>query len=124
MSMLDDDSAPGLALRTAAPLVALGGAVGALGRYGVSEALTSPWATLLINLVGCLLLGLLVGARRDDLLLRAFAGTGVLGGFTTMSTFAVEADRLDAGQAVAYVVASIVGGLALARSGLRWASRA
>ena len=116
-------SAPGLDLRTAVPVVAVGGALGALARFGISTALTSSWATVLVNLVGCLLLGLLVGARREDLLLRAFAGTGVLGGFTTMSTFAVEADRLDPGAAVAYVAVSVVGGLALARVGLRLASR-
>jgi CrcB protein len=112
-----------LPLRTALPAVAAGGVLGALARHGLTAGMGSPEATLTANLLGCLLIGLLVGARRGDLLLRAFAGTGVLGGFTTMSAFAVEADRLDPAPALAYVVASVVGGLVLARAGLRLASR-
>jgi CrcB protein len=112
-----------LPLRVALPAVAAGGVLGSLARYALTEVMGSPEATLGVNLLGCLLLGLLVGARPDSLLLRAFAGNGVLGGFTTMSAFVVEADRLDPGQALGYVAASVVGGLALARGGLRLASR-
>lgn len=117
--LADDDGAPALGLVHAVLLVAVGGVLGALVRFGLTEALPGPWHTLLANLPGCLLLGLLVGARPDDAVLRAFAGTGVLGGLTTMSTFAVETDRLDLPAAVAYVVVSVAGGLLLAAVGLQ-----
>ncbi|MGY5884996.1 fluoride efflux transporter CrcB [Modestobacter lacusdianchii] len=110
---------------------ALGGAVGALGRWGVAEALPSPaggwpWATLLVNLTGCLLLGLLLAvlaARRPDSpWLRPLLGTGVLGGYTTFSTFAVETVRLaEAGAwatAAGYVLASVLGGVLAAAGGV------
>ena len=107
-----------LPARQALPLVAVGGALGALARLGAVEAGPDATAVLAVNLVGCLLLGLLVGARQDDLRLRAFAGTGVLGGLTTASAFAVDVARLDAGPALAYAAASVLGGLLLARAGL------
>ncbi len=110
---------------------ALGGALGALGRWGVAEALPSepdawPWATLLVNLTGCLVLGLLIGlvfARSPDSpWLRPFLGTGVLGGYTTFSAFAVETVQLtDAGRpgvAAGYVLVSVVGGVAASALGL------
>jgi CrcB protein len=113
-------------------LAALGGALGALSRWGVVLALPRssggwPWATLTVNLAGCLLIGVLLAvlaARRpDDDRLRAFLGAGVLGGFTTFSSFAVEvADLLRAGTpliAVAYVVVSVLGGLLAVAAGLR-----
>jgi fluoride exporter len=112
-------------------LAAVGGALGALARWGVAVALPSrpgewPWDTLLVNLVGCLMLGLLLGlllARSPDRpWLRPLLGTGVLGGFTTFSTFAVETVRsAEAGAwvlAVGYVVASVLGGVAAAAAGL------
>jgi CrcB protein len=111
---------------------ALGGALGALARWGVSEGLPHssggwPWSTLLVNLTGCLLIGLLVAtvftrypAHRW---LRPFLGTGVLGGYTTFSTFAVDGVRLaDAGAwlpAVGYVLVSVVGGVLAAAVGVR-----
>jgi CrcB protein len=117
-------------------LAALGGALGALARWAVAEALPRPaggwpWATLAVNLVGCLLLGLLIAglaARRpDDARLPAFLGAGVLGGFTTFSAFAVEAaDLLRAGSpwvAVGYVAVSVVGGLIAVSGGLRLGTR-
>ncbi len=79
--------------------VAAGGAVGSLGRYAVGLALphTSggfPWGTWLVNVSGCLAMGLLVawlvmrpGAHR---LARPFVGVGLLGGWTTFSTLAIE----------------------------------
>ena len=113
-------------------LAALGGALGALVRWGVAQALprTSgdwPWATLAVNLTGCLLIGVLIAvlaARRpDDEHLRTFLGAGVLGGFTTFSAFAVEvADLLRAGTpvvAAAYVAVSVLGGLLAVAVGLR-----
>ena len=110
---------------------AAGGVLGALARWSVGEALPAdpggwPWATLLVNLSGCLLLGLLVAAlfprHPDSPWLRPFLGTGVLGGYTTFSTFAVDTVTLtDAGAvatAVGYVVASVVGGVLAAVAGV------
>ena len=110
---------------------AAGGVLGALARWGVGEALPSragswPWATLAVNLTGCLLLGLLAAAlfarHPASPWLRPFLGTGVLGGYTTFSTFAVDAVQLaDAGRAGAaagYVVASVVGGVLAAAAGV------
>ena len=75
---------------------ALGGALGSLARWGVAEAWpggpsTWPWATFTVNVVGCLLLGLLLGSPLgQDPLRRVFLGSGVLGGFTTFSTYALQ----------------------------------
>lgn len=132
----DDD--PDLPERGRPPLdavtlgaIAVGGIVGALVRYGLGRGFptaagTFPTTTLLINVVGSLLLGLLVGVTvrraRTPRLLRPALGTGVLGGFTTFSTFAVEADRListgHAGTAAGYLAATLVAGTAAAVVGL------
>lgn len=122
-------SAPPLGLLLG--LVAVGGALGALARYGLSVALPAspagmPVATLLTNLSGCLALGVLAGSRPDAPWLRPFLGTGVLGGFTTFSAFALQTDQLLASApatAVAYVLLSTAGGVALAAAGLRWGRR-
>ena len=104
-------------------LAALGGGIGALARWGLAEALPSspagwPWATLLVNVTGCALIGVLLPvllARSPRPWVRPFLVTGVLGGYTTFSTFAVDAVRLtDAGAlltAAGYVAASVLGGL-------------
>lgn len=108
-------------------VVAIGGAVGALLRWRAAVAIPSthfPWATFVTNLAGCFLLGivLVVGEavgrphhrhhrRRWARLWRPFLATGVLGGFTTFSTFAVEADALGVAQGLLYVGASVVLGL-------------
>ena len=106
-------------------LVALGGAVGSLGRAGVAELLGHPagawaWSTVLVNVVGCFALSLLwtvvgqptVGARR----LRLLVGTGLLGGFTTFSTFAFDVERISAGGrtgvAAAYALVGVLSILA------------
>lgn len=112
-------------------LVAVGGATGAVARYGLSVLLPAapgglPVATLLTNLLGCLLLGLLVGRHREHPVLRPLLGTGLLGGFTTFSTLALQSDRLLAHDPVvglAYLAATTAGGLLLAALGLRLASR-
>ena len=116
-------------------LAALGGALGALARWGVATALPSPaggwpWATLLVNLSGCLLLGVLLGAVYarfpDRAWLGPLLGTGVLGGFTTYSAFAVDVVRLvddgAAGTAAGYVLASVAGGVLAAATGV-WLGR-
>lgn len=112
-------------------VVAVGGALGALARFGVAEALphgraSVPVGTLLVNVVGALALGLLVGVAPDARWLRPFLGTGVLGGFTTFSTFALETDRLLArapAVAVLYVALSLGLGVGAAAAGLRSAER-
>ena len=109
--------------RRGLPLVAVGGAAGAVARWALLAAATPPqfpWPTLLINLVGCGLLGILMGRRtRPSPLL--LDGTGLCGGLTTFSTFAVEvADLLrhdDGVLGLAYLAASVVGGLAAFRGG-------
>jgi CrcB protein len=105
-------------------LAALGGALGALARWGLAEALPHspggwPWATLAVNLVGCLLIGVLLAVLLARFphshWLRPFLAVGVLGGFTTYSSFAVDVVRLTgAGHeviAVAYVLVSVLGGV-------------
>jgi fluoride exporter len=82
-------------------LVFVGGMVGAPARYLLDRAVQRrhdsvfPWGTLTVNLVGCLILGLLTGAAHSlpkDLVF--FAGTGICGAFTTFSTFGYETTRL------------------------------
>lgn len=120
-------------------VVALGGGLGALGRYGLAEALPTPsggfpWATFATNVLGCLLIGVLMvlvtEARQAHRLVRPFLGVGVLGGFTTFSTYAVETSGLlrhgEAGLAVAYlagtlVAAMVVAGVVVTRAAVRQA---
>ena len=105
-------------------LVAAGGAAGAGARWAVVELIDAsgrfPWVTLLINVAGCFLLGLL---RQGGPSAKALLGTGVAGGLTTFSTLAVElAGLLDDGQgsiAVAYVAASLGFGVAAVFVGRR-----
>jgi CrcB protein len=104
--------------------IALGGALGALARWSLAEALPHapdqvPWATLLTNVTGCFAIGVLlvVLAARwpDSRLLRPLLGTGVLGGFTTFSTYALDTrNLLAAGRpalAAAYLFGSVLVGL-------------
>jgi CrcB protein len=99
-------------------LVAMGGALGAVARYGVGVAasrwfgLAFPWGTLAVNVAGGLAMGLLaarVGPEQEAL--RLALGVGVLGGFTTFSAFSLETVRLmehQPGLAALYVAASVV----------------
>ena len=111
--------------------VAGGGAIGALARWGVDRAIEeagppSPFATLIVNIVGCFLMGLLVsyvlGHPGRHGLWRPFLGVGVLGGFTTFSAFALDIvvvmrDGYPAA-ALAYLVASVGGALIALWGGL------
>ena len=110
---------------------ALGGVLGAWARWAVGEVLPIspgawPWATFLVNITGCLFIGVLLAvllARFPrSVRLRPFLAVGVLGGFTTYSTFAVEAVRLTEGGhpalAAGYVLASVTGGVAAVVIGL------
>ncbi len=107
-------------------VVAAGGALGALARWGLAELMphgTGGFATstLLVNLLGVFLLGILmvvvIEVMAPTRLVRPFLGTGVLGGFTTFSTFALDLhEQLRAGHvgaAAAYLGLTLVGGLAV-----------
>lgn len=120
-------------------LVAVGGAVGALLRHGVAEALptdpgTFPTATFVTNLSGAFLLGVLLealarlgpdaGTRR---LVRIAVGTGALGAFTTYSTLAVEVTVLGraghGGLGAGYGLLSAAAGFAAAAAGIALGAR-
>ena len=103
-------------------LVGLGGGFGAMLRYGAALGVSrfagpSFAATLLVNVVGCFCMGWLLASPSESFgssRMRLLLGTGVLGGFTTFSTFAADTQRLatDAGgPAFGYVAASVIGGL-------------
>ena len=93
-----------LTLKTAlvnAMVIGSGGFLGALARYGLSGLVhrqmpltTFPYGTLVVNLLGCFAIGVLAGLVESRQLfgpeLRAFAFIGILGGFTTFSTFGYE----------------------------------
>ena len=116
--------------------VGFAGALGALVRYGVSVAALRWWGagfplgTLIVNLVGCFLLGMVteLGVERGMISpeLRAVLGTGFLGALTTFSTFGVETFRAaEVGQwgvAAVNVGLNLAGGLALVGCGV-WAAR-
>lgn len=84
-------------------LVALGGGIGAAARHGLTlwgpaEPTAFPWTTLAINTLGCAVIGFFLGSLaargRDRPLLRPFLATGVLGGFTTFSAYALDVHLL------------------------------
>lgn len=104
-------------------LVAAGGAIGATLRFAASTWIPRggfPWATLAVNLLGSLLLGYLLSAPLGDGG-RLFFAVGVLGAFTTLSTFSLETlDLLWAGHrgwAAGNVAANALGGPAMAAIG-------
>lgn len=118
--------------------VAAGGAIGASLRFGIGEwtrrlpALAAfPWATLGINVLGSLALGVLAGGAlispQVAPQLRAFLTIGLLGGFTTFSSFAYETVALaqagDMLRAALYAAASVIASVAAAALGL-WLARA
>nr|WP_048876652.1 CrcB family protein [Saccharomonospora saliphila] len=112
-------------------VIAAGGALGSLARYGTGHALPHPpggfaSATLAANVAGCLLIGVLMEtvtrAARPHRLVRPFLGIGVLGGFTTMSTAMVDVlDSVRAGHpalAAGYLAASLAASLAAVVAGI------
>lgn len=116
--------------------VAAGGACGALLRHAATELLprdpdTFGWTVLAVNVIGCALLGMLIGylggEPRSHRLVRPFLAVGVLGGFTTFSAFALDAFRLaDGGEpvgAAAYVALTVLGCLGAALLGVRSVTR-
>ena len=114
--------------------VAIGGAIGAAGRYQLGRAIAQftalnnafPWATLAVNVIGCVAMGLLAGwlAKSDGNTesLRLLLGVGLLGGFTTFSAFSLEMMQLiqrgSAGLAISYAGISVLAGLAALYLGL------
>jgi fluoride exporter len=103
-------------------LVAAGGALGSLARWGVGDLLPGAWATLAANVSGCFVLGLLSGwVLVHHPALRRFAGIGVLGGYTTFSTHLLDGRGLADGGSIAplaYVVATLATCVAVAALGL------
>lgn len=108
--------------------VAVGGGIGSVLRYLITVAVGTraiPWGTIIVNVVGSAVLGFLIGWFLDrpiDTALQIGLLTGVLGGFTTFSTFTAETVTLiEAGRweaALANVAVSIVAGLGAAAAGL------
>jgi CrcB protein len=126
---------PRVALRRAPwavlAVVSAGGVLGAVARYGLATAWPHrpgrfPWATFVTNVSGCLLIGVLMvlvtevwSAHR---LLRPFLGIGVLGGYTTFSTYAVDVQQLVAAGAartgLAYLAGTLGAALAAVYAGI------
>ena len=118
-------------------LIALGGAVGSVARYGVVTLFFRPaakglfpWGTLVVNLLGCLLIGTLHGLLGDRIVrpeYRFLLVVGLLGGFTTFSSFGWETVTLlrdgHPSRAIAYVLASNVLGILLVAAGWRLSVR-
>lgn len=111
-----------------AVVVAVGGGVGSFVRFAAGAWVVHqhpsakfPWATLLVNWVGCLLIGVIYGWIADRTVLgvslRYFLITGFLGGFTTFSAFGMETAYLfkrgELTMAWIYITASVAGGLCL-----------
>lgn len=117
-------------------IVAAGGALGAVARYGMGRLLPAsgwPWGTLTVNVAGGLLMGLLTGwlafrGGANSEAIRLFAAVGVLGGFTTFSAFSLETvliiERRQFAMAGGYVAASVVLSIAALFLGLMVARRA
>jgi fluoride exporter len=133
---LDPDTGP--LTSTLIGLVGIGGALGTAARYGLASWLPAgaglPRGTLIANLVGAVILGVLIEAlarRGPDLgslrRARLLIGTGFCGGLTTYSTLAVETDLLirahRVGLAAGYAVLSVIAGVALAGLGVAIAAR-
>ncbi|MFH8467812.1 fluoride efflux transporter CrcB [Streptomyces sp. NPDC017991] len=131
---VDEPAGPGVPARRApvwrgqgpaVAVVAVGGAAGASARYGAALLWPAqpggfPWTTFWVNVVGCFVIGvfmvLITEVWAPHRLVRPFFGTGVLGGFTTFSTYAVDIQQLmDEGHprtALAYLAATLLAALA------------
>lgn len=112
--------------------VMIGGAIGAGARHLVGQAMLArlgpgfPWWTLSVNIAGSLAMGLLIGllarSGAGGETTRLFVGVGILGGFTTFSSFSLEFwmlfERGQTGQAAFYVLASVIGALLACGAGM------
>ena len=113
--------------------VAIGGALGSMARHGVNHLIHVRWmiarfpaATVVVNVVGCFVIGLLAGLLVTNRIVlrnqwREFIFVGVLGGFTTFSTFGLDTLMLtrthSTGDAALNVALQVVGGLAAVWAG-------
>ena len=120
-------------------LVGIGGALGSIARHGVGVAIAravpagvTPYATMTVNLAGCLVIGVLAGLVASHRLalgpgMRAFVFVGVLGGFTTFSSFGLDTFTLAhggrPGAAAANVAIQVAAGLAILAAGYAAATR-
>ena len=117
--------------RMTLPVIAVGGMAGACARYGLELAFPVsgggvPWATFVTNVSGCLVLGVLMVIVQEIAiahpLVRPFVGVGVIGGFTTFSTYTVQVRNLvvspHALTGVVYLFGTVVAGLAAVALGL------
>ncbi|MEV7325116.1 fluoride efflux transporter CrcB [Streptomyces sp. NPDC093970] len=118
-------------------VVAVGGAAGACARYAAAllwptGSAAFPWTTLCVNALGCLIIGVFMVMVTElwsaHPLLRPFFGTGVLGGFTTFSTYCADIERLVregmAGAALAYLALTVAAAMAAVTIGARVGRRA
>jgi CrcB protein len=116
--------------------IAAGGAIGALARYGLASAWPHepggfPWSTLVINVTGCFLIGVLMviitRLTPNQRLLRPFAGVGILGGYTTFSTYIVDIYKAaEAGSpwvALGYLALTLIGAMTAVWAGTALTSR-
>ncbi|MBI5129352.1 MAG: fluoride efflux transporter CrcB [Rhodopseudomonas palustris] len=120
-------------------LVGVGGAIGGAARFVVSDAVgqrwgtTFPWGTLIVNVSGALLIGIFVGLARvyaggfDSPLMRDLIITGVLGGYTTVSSFSLQTINLVLDRRTALATLNVVASttlclvaVALGYSGTIW----
>ena len=103
--------------------MAVGGAIGSVARHVVNRAVFDRWpsglpaGTALVNLTGCFVIGLLAGLIASERLAlpapwREFVFVGLLGGFTTFSTFGLDSFFLARSQPPVYAIANIVGQVA------------
>lgn len=112
-------------------LVMIGGAIGSAGRYAIGKTTFHalgpdyPWGTLAVNLIGGFLMGVLAGtlARTGGTeQTRLLIGVGILGGFTTFSSFSLDAvtmiERGQWGVAIAYALVSVIGSVVALFGGL------
>lgn len=93
--------------------VSLGGVVGALARYLIAtawphRASAFAWSTFTINVTGCLLIGVVIVLVGDHRLLRPLLGTGVLGGYTTFSTYIVDIQHSSPRISMVYLASTLV----------------
>lgn len=116
--------------------VAIGGAIGAVLRWELARGVVGdgfPWATFIANVSGSLVLGVVLvvgevigrsaGSVQWHRLWRPFMATGVLGGFTTFSTFVLELNRIAPSVALLYLVSSVGLGLIAFAGGNAFARR-
>ncbi|MFT3871817.1 MAG: CrcB family protein [Nocardioides sp.] len=110
-------------------VIALGGALGSLGRWGLAEAIPHTpgdyaWATFVVNIVGGFALGFFMASTAEVLartrLLRPFVGVGIIGGWTTFSTYMLDALHLLQADRMAMAIVGYLGGTLVAGLAAVW----